>query len=86
MVNAVRSDVCLLHSAVLIMVVLCSDKLSKLFTLAKQSKGAVDNLLRPDASRQEINSFWKSEETKRLIDEESALKQLVFNQMLQASA
>lgn len=63
-----------------------SDKLSKLFTLAKQSKGAVDNLLRPDASRQEINSFWKSEETKRLIDEESALKQLVFNQMLQASA
>ena len=67
-------------------VLLCSDKLSKLFNLAKQSKGAVDNLLRPDASRQEINSFWKSEETKRLIDEESALKQLVFNQMLQASA
>jgi len=46
----------------------------------------VDTLLRPDASRQEINAFWKSEETKSLIAEEDALKQLVFAQMLQASS
>jgi len=63
-----------------------SDKLASLYNLAKKSKGAVDTLLRPDASRQEINAFWKSEETKSLIAEEDALKQLVFAQMLQASS
>lgn len=63
-----------------------SDKLSKLYNLAKESKQSVDTLLRPDASRREINAFWNSEETKSLIAEEEKLKQLVFAQMLQASS
>lgn len=63
-----------------------SERLQHLYRLAKDSKSAVDTLLRPDATRREINTFWKSEETKSLIAEEDALKQLVFAQMLQASS
>ena len=48
------------------------------------SKAAVDTLLRPDASRSEINSFWRSEETSAIIAKEDALKQLVFAQVFQA--
>ena len=40
-------------------------------------------LLRPTASRIEVNQFWKSEQTATLIAEEEALKQLVFAQVLQ---
>ena len=48
------------------------------------SKSAVDTLLRPDASRSEINQFWKSAQTSAIIAEEDALKQLVFAQVFQS--
>ena len=48
------------------------------------SKSAVDTLLRPDASRSEINQFWKSAQTSAIIAEEDALKQLVFAQVFKS--
>lgn len=74
------SVMCLIH------VLACSERLQQLYNLAEKSKDAVDHLLRPDASRKEINTFWKSPETVAIIAEEDKLKSLVFAQMLQASA
>ena len=64
----------------------CSERLSQLYKLAQASKDAVDHLLRPEATRKEINTFWKSPETVAIIAEEDKLKSLVFAQMLQASS
>ena len=63
---------------------MCSERWRHLYDLALESKAAVDTLLRPDASRCERNSFWKSAQTSAIIAEEDALKQLVFAQVYQA--
>lgn len=62
----------------------CSERWQHLYKLAKESKTAVDTLLRPDASRTEINKFWRSAETSAIIAEENALKKLVFAQVFTA--
>lgn len=61
-----------------------SERWRHLYKLAMASKSAVDTLLRPDASRSEINQFWKSAQTSAIIAEEDALKQLVFAQVFQS--
>lgn len=68
---------------------LCSARMGQLFELSSQSFGSLQQGMAPASRTQAADSqrqFFKSAHTQAVIDEEAAVKSLVYAQVLSASS